>query len=392
MSTKDYKTRDEIVISVGGPGDGKGGGKRTRRRGGSAAPGRKGRKYLPRRKTGQITFYDPGQILSAGDWIDNSFAVTPVWVAVGETLIPIRSILVSDYTERDAAVLAPDRATWKTVFRKIAKNPQAINYDISVNWGDGLSEGGEISTLHEWTPAGLALDAADLQHGFVISSGREFFEPVIVLNDPDPDNPAGKIKVTETRDFAADPVTFPLNPKMDIFLMPALSLAGGESFGYSHIFNNGTVAFAAGVQQKLNNTYLTVPRQPLIDTGDAPWSGSWARNSGATAAEYAAAYQAAVFHRSLPFARVRSGFDTFAPPNLVVVVWTSDPGSAFPYPTIFPPPPGYPNEHAPPFPEARNFEVGFTRLDGAGLLDDGVLLAVIFTAGKWFYIWSNRSA
>jgi hypothetical protein len=383
MSTKDYRTKNEIIINVGASSGGSTEAPVKRR--GAAVPGSKQKKrHLPRRKTGQINFYDLGQMRSGPGWIDTDFSVVPPWLAAGTVLTPVRGPLLTDWTEtRDAEILPIDRATWKTKFRKIVKNDQLPNYEIFLNWGPGGSGGDELSELENFTESGLSLTPAELADGLIVGHIGLLFSSGFTLH---PDDDETGVKITETASFDADAVEFPLNPNMDIFLMPEFMFSDGESFGYSGIFNNGTVSFAIGVTQHLNNFYRNAPRS-FVETG-GPAAGSWSRFSGSTPAEYAAAYAGTVFARSLPFARVRTGADTFSPPNNVDIVWTAAAGASFPHPAIFPAPPGYPNEHAPPFPEAHFFDITFSQIDGRGWYN-GVLLAVILTKSRWFYVWSN---
>lgn len=150
MSIKDFRTRDEIIITVKG-GKAAAGGPAPRRRG-QAIPSKVGKRHLPRRDKPKppgryINFYDLGFITNgAGGWIPDNR--------------PTFNLYTADYVGLDGAVrkfgnyaLRTPLTQWKTRFRKIDVASTANYYRLLfTTFEAGIQTWTPPETIHELTP------------------------------------------------------------------------------------------------------------------------------------------------------------------------------------------------------------------------------------------------
>ena len=183
--------------------------------------------FLPRRlKRGSINFYDLGQILVNGEFVDLPFSVSNVISAVSVYQPETNSYFLS-FNHTDAAAQYPlmfdlianvPLSEWRTKYKKI-EYAEAFNYGIYYYFDiPGFDENKINASLDEWTEAGLKLNSGD---DFLLTSLGAFLS--VGLKNAYPD-----YKVTANFNFAADHVNLNLSKATDVFLIPMLG--GGHGW------------------------------------------------------------------------------------------------------------------------------------------------------------------
>lgn len=234
MSTKDYKTPNEIEIRV------KAGNRaevdRGKKKKGAALPGKKKRRFLHRRNAARgFEFYDLGQKIAGGIWQTNTFTITPTLVFSGSPPGFSPDLLTLDgMRDLENLILATPAANLSATFRKVKKSAGSA-FPLYVT-GETFAIS-SFDDLDYWTDNGLELTNEQL-HGSFLAVGsyndiaqRTFFTRGIEINDP------ASRKVTALPSFDAPEVPFVINPKAKIFLMPWLNY----HFGLSNSGSNRVV-------------------------------------------------------------------------------------------------------------------------------------------------------
>jgi hypothetical protein len=258
MSTRDYKTPNEIVIKVSGnrravvekdPRKGKG----------SVPVGKKGRRFLHRRKKpGKgINFYDLGQLSNgSGGWIENDYrGTTEPFGDVPDGRLIMPAPAPSEYDGRDAQFLVIPAGDLKTKSRRVTKGTLSGKYRIVAAFG---SFGGLLDDLEQWTPEGLDVEQADLTSTGLIVTGDGFlpFFSLVFIKDGQANQ-----KITTSPNYAAAAAAFSPVPEMDVFLPPSLGYVIG---------NSRSIDF--GDRAQYGFRYMPFPRRFVINTND-PWRG-----------------------------------------------------------------------------------------------------------------------
>ncbi len=245
MSIKDFRTKDEIIISINArnksavaPGE---------RRAAGMLPGRITRRYLPRRKKpdGFIKLFDAAQKFVDNVWITTNVSILATvfldFDEIGYNLPTAGQVnAIADEIVTDGG------ANPETIYREINRENLQQAFIVNIN-GDGfpssfdsaLDTENEVFTENgvKLTPEQLATPNLTFQqrHANVV---EQFLEQggciyPLILNST-------LTKVTDGYDFGADEVEFNLAPSDKIIFIPKLMTSRGISF---NDYNQGGDAF-----------------------------------------------------------------------------------------------------------------------------------------------------
>lgn len=255
MSTKDFRTQNEIVVTVkdrNRSDDAAAAKPKTRK--GTVPPGKPAKRFLHRRKVTPkgINFYDLGQIVAGAGFDDTDYQVpnTPIF-GLGDIAAPDPT--TSDFEGRDAPLLAIPTAQLLNKVRKITKGSLSAKYHVLALFGSYVDE---LDNLEQWTAGGLVVDQADLNTGLTIAANAAPYFDAVVLKDGEPNQ-----KITTAPEYSAPAAAFSPVPLMDVFLVPKLAYLQGRAT---------TPTF--GDVGQYGAIYLTLPRRFGINTADE-WNG-----------------------------------------------------------------------------------------------------------------------
>lgn len=174
------------------------------------------------RKAGvAINFYDMGQILDGGDWVDIPFSI-PNTITVTGTDVADRSLDFSEWEELEDYLFTADPADWKTTYRKLSyesaerygldilDNANSVWYPVARNGSRYSQDGsGLLVSGTKWTDKGLVVPAPLSDVHFVSFGAFTFFTSETFL-----------CRVTNTPSYAGTEVPFTLAKKANVFLVP----------------------------------------------------------------------------------------------------------------------------------------------------------------------------
>ena len=247
----------------------------ARRRGAKRGPlGRRlGPEYLPRRLKAQkyVNFYDIGQILFEGNWIDLPFYKSkPYSLAFSQVGSPVfgsvTKLLVDKFTAADfddfyGEILGPAIGTWKSVYRRIAKSKSFAPYAINYNGFTLNGTFGSHTTIGEWTEDGLNVPAAPA----AVSITGDAYCTFDTGNLSD-------YKITTVPDPGAASASFVPGTAFDVYLVPKLGLQVVVSGDYYNSEDNLDHEFL-GFQHRVYPRNLhpkyedpTLPSHSTVDT------------------------------------------------------------------------------------------------------------------------------
>lgn len=375
MATIDYKPKrdEEILIEIKDGEDRQSAQNRrqsgqTRRQSRTAGIG-KTDDYLPRRaKTGAIRFFDMLRPVEDPE-IFASFIPT-ITRPADSLILDIPAIneaqaetLAGEFT---GPALATDAEDWPTAFERIRKG-EIYEKGVSASYTiDGDAIAGDLSTLDEWTEAGLRLPAEAVAS--LELTGSFLFDCTIDFADLSP------FRITDEPTIDAPAVEFAPSPTMDLFLFPEIVYWSGLTnyFNGEHTFiDNGTpVSDFVQFQDYLGPVYSVIPRSATAGIFGAFDQAGYA---------YTYALWSAI--RNLPdayFLRGKLDFREYAP-YPYFATWFDESPSAFPFGVLYTPT-GL-NENLPTLNDLY-FGASFAY----GIIFDRLSLA-IRKAGRTFYFW-----
>lgn len=370
MSTKDYRTKDEIIVSVNGKGSDADGDAESSRPG-AVIPSKKRRSFLPRRGVSGINFIDLGRLKAGGENLahfaptisrppsDLNSIVTPI-------TDPQKIALVSDL--QNAFFTFPS-IEWKNQFEKITKGSafeKAITVGFTDSDGDPVS--GNLSEIDNWTSSGLDLTGAEV--ATLAIAGHFLFDCLLDFSAPG-------YRITTIRDPAAPEAAFTALPKMTVYLAPALIYSSGLT-GYTtglHLYIDGggvPHSDVVTVKDTLNAIYSVLPRFLYAD-----FLHAIAETDG-----YQLNYKIWQILKQFNYSRLLRGTLDFheIPPYSYFTVWQDLPPSDFPYAPLYTP--GGLNESG----FVNDLEFGSELSDGLNF--DRFVLAVEQN-GQFFYFWKT---
>lgn len=377
MSTKDIRTRDEIIVNVGkAEGDPKAQGAAKRRRGPIGGKSKRSGLLKRRQVAGAIQLFDLGQKRVGDTW--ESVAVQ---FALTLTDLPgepgYRNVELSDFRAVEATYIT-EPGDWTTKFRKITKGgPLEANSKLAAF---GATFGGFLVDLPSdvWTSAGLKVTPDDLAgDGLSIENGNGFVETFAVRDD-------GTYHITTLPTNAAPSVAFTPSQKMDIFLAPSI-IGPGADAGYTNDAAAGGFYFDfAGY------FYTTLFRDWLFDVGNPNYYAFNVPVIPGDSLGWAAFYYRTLFLRSQPLAKATRNAFSAGTGYTVISVSSFPGGPGFPTPPAVPP-------HSPTSLLAYYHNGGGDHLpwhSGAGsnavaaLSIPGALNAVVIKNGVKYYFWT----
>lgn len=375
MSTKDFRTRNEIVVTVKGKARAEIENDRGSRKGkGSAPPVKKDKRFLHRRtKETVVNFWDLGQIKSGDVYIDLPFYFNPGYNYYPDfPAIPSgnQAVDFDDIKALETLVFAYPVSQWKDKYRKFTYE-LAERYGLDFAVGDdtylvgregsrNLVGGSSPSTANKWTAQGLK--TKNLDSGFTII-GPKAFSYFDTTN-------TSAVKITAVQNYAAAEVPLSLKGEVDIFLMPSVYLGTG------------------GSAKNLGGS-------PALLQFDVPFFNcdilprSWFLSDGVFAGGLALQYQM--------FGSLYPSVATAADIQALLAVYKSRPAATAigllvklfgyavtPHPDPPPPSTGALSE----FPSGSFFNIVLN----PQLFFAGTLFAVIQSGGNTFYVWCNADS
>ncbi len=323
MSTKDYRTRDDIVITVKGKARAEVDASAKKKKG-SVPVGKTPKRFLKRRtkeSAGSATFYDLGYMRNGSSGLyDNMSPMTPgtnvddaIYASLVGTLL-LRGVA-------NAKALDPLIPAWAGYFTANGFVP----YQLSVTAGETTyynraslyAPGHPQRDTDKWTSSGLKLTAADVAAApFIIT---QLDRSAILV--PDPGDPITKNKITAVNNFAAAAVPFTPSRGMKVFVVPALGVLTRESRALNYPLAGGEVA----LDVVINPVIATKPPQSYDPT--SPFYGSpinvrWERGNNI--------FGAPVFYHST-WDAANSGIPGYESPSIFAAssYWPIPPGDPY---------------------------------------------------------------
>jgi hypothetical protein len=359
--------------------------------------GRGGRRRL-KKQSGFIQFYDLGQIKSGGNWIDLPFQFVPDDIAYDSgqaNRMFLENFDADNWADLFDKIFEVPIGEWKENYRK-------LDFDSAYSYGiDYFTKGDyaavakpnqrprliDILTVSEppnsandnWTAEGFKVESA--QTRVQILSFNAFYD----FDTADTET----FKITETNNFEADAATISLPENFDIFLVPKITIN-------SLVSAIPTEVSGLGFQQYLLNAfYSALPRKLLFDLNlqnylfDFAYS-YWHETDYRTVAIGSAAAAAFLnYFKTLPDARLFyldfGDSVNLTPPRKTAAL------SAFPTSGISADGFWFRSEAA-AIGNAGSDTNAATYASGLVADETGVLLAVIKSDTKTYFVWKNTSS
>lgn len=230
MSTKDFRTRNEIVVTIpdGSTADVELKPKKKKRA--AVPPGKTGRRFLHRRRqAGNVNFWDLGQVKSGSVWVDLPFSARSEFSSSSATVA--YRFQESDWHLLGDQINAVPKNDWKTYFRKLEfTTGEKYGVDIADlqisgsllyrvgRDGSRRDRDGIVIDGTDWTDKGLTVNPA----AFTSYDGRRRFAVDGWAANYFFDNFPDYSKVTTLYDPTAANVPFTLGATANVFLMPRI--------------------------------------------------------------------------------------------------------------------------------------------------------------------------
>lgn len=348
-----------------------------------------------KKKTGLINFYDLGQIKSGADWIDLPFQFVPEdigYISDSADQMILENFSTDNWNDLKDKIMEVPIGEWANNYRK-------LDFDTAFNYGiDYFADGDwvavakpnqrprlndilyvsppENSQTDNWTETGLKLSTATNRVKIFSFNAFYSFDTDDTLN----------FKVTETSDFEAAPTTLSLPENFDIFLVPEITLN-------SLVSAIPTIVSGTGFQHYLLNAfYSPLPRKLLFDLGLQQflfdfYYFAWHETEYRTVGIGTSAAASFVdYFKSLPDARAfyfnLGDAGTLSPPRDRVSV------SAFPTTGLGENGFWFKSEAVSAIGSGESATSAQSRVND----ESGVLIAVIKTASKTYFVWKNSSS
>jgi hypothetical protein len=267
MSTRDYKTPNEILVTVNS--DKVAEFDRKQKRRGSAPPTKTPKRFLPRRKKGgRIKIYDMGRKWNGSAFVDVAYNELPTLNAVGTPVLGYVEVSngilkgwhlwtprTQTYDALRGAIIDYDLATIETQHPQLKTEDDAYWFNLELIDWDVLGAGPSLlaasaDDLSNWSADGWAVsgDFFDIEN-FALTTGAyndKLFHNLYFGFD--------RNKFTATYDStAANLPDFRLKLDDKIFLMPCFDQLGARA-------DYGTVK-----RDYLTSNFQVIPRTPYLD-------------------------------------------------------------------------------------------------------------------------------
>jgi hypothetical protein len=226
---------------------------------------RRGNEIIPVKRKALINFYDMGQILEDGEYVDIDFKTLNVDFVAGNNLADPPGHATGTYGSTQAnelrdLLLEVPIDQFEAKYKKLGYE-EAEKYGVDVwvnnetifpvarNESRTTLDGSPIEDS-KWTPQGLKLDAVPNDIEFITGIGFEPFSSNLAA-----------YKITEEPSYEADPVTtFKLAKKANVFLVPMVVNTGGQALTF--------VGTSEEPRQTLFSAYSPVSRSVWLNVTD----------------------------------------------------------------------------------------------------------------------------
>lgn len=229
MSTKDFRTRNEIIISIKGKSQAEVDAPNSRKGKGSVPPGKPGKRFLKRRvpETGAMKWFDLGYMKNAGSGLYENMSPMSTGSTIDDSVYAsfVASLLLRGIP--NAKGLDPLIPSWAPFFGTNGYVPMQLFVNAGLNSYDNAGSLYAPGPSHsdKWTATGLKLTADDVAAApFVIGTHDNF--AILV---PDPGDPTTRNKITAVNSFAAPAVPFTPARGMQVYIVPQLFVLERES-------------------------------------------------------------------------------------------------------------------------------------------------------------------
>jgi len=217
--------------------------------------------YLPRRLKvlGGINFYDLGQILSAGVFVDLAFNVTPTITQVNGFLESGAPTL-ADYKNLTDLILTVGAANLAANYRKFDLDRGGYFNPVIIADAETIF----LATAPAWTAEGLKLTETQLAaDDFTIAQGNEIFSQIKLVG-------SGKNKITALYDYAAAAVAFTPG-KSDIYFFVPLLMRLTSTGSYTESGTQTRISLIGDIRP--------MPRVPLLDAASEHYKKTFNNSS-----------------------------------------------------------------------------------------------------------------
>ncbi len=371
MATKDFRTRNEIVVTVNKQGDADDVQKRKRR--GPIIPSKVRPGHLSRRLVNEtIRLFDAGYKKVGDDFLPTT---NPIIAPFDDTFFratPIRNLTAADFDAMRSDVLGLGVENFKNgTFKEILRGENSDKYGLLANIGDATLP---LDTLTEWTSNGFKLRQDQLDAGVTLFDTKDMFFPDALGNNVKLLDGVSGQKITSTGIYTDAAVPFVPAFEMKVYLLPDLAMTFGDS---QYVIGTDLPPSTwTSFRAFLNYFWMILPR-PWVITPSDPFYNNYTGTIGVVHAGSIPAYEAVIAklasHNSLPGSRGRTY-------NLRTFGTAAD---FFSY--TDPADPLITTKHTQQF-----LRCGFdTGLFEDGTARNGVLKAIVEKGDSFYYFWSD---